>query len=106
MYTVMLLMNFGELPPLTECVRVDSGQGEDIIIEAVIKIAGDQLGGGRIKCNFNPLFGALARNLTPLPANGASCGTRISPRNQNVAHGARSWESWVFTTLVTSVLDF
>eukprot|EP00959_Pyramimonas_sp_CCMP1952_P435210 9113020-Pyramimonas_sp.AAC.1 len=28
----------------------------------------------------------------------ASCGTWISPRKQYVAHGARSWESWVFTT--------
>eukprot|EP00959_Pyramimonas_sp_CCMP1952_P131786 2755399-Pyramimonas_sp.AAC.1 len=35
---------------------------------------------------------------------GASCGTWISPRNQYVSHAACSWESWVFTTLVTSVL--
>eukprot|EP00959_Pyramimonas_sp_CCMP1952_P214637 4491827-Pyramimonas_sp.AAC.1 len=27
------------------------------------------------------------------------------PRNQYVAHGACSWESWVYTTLVTSVLE-
>eukprot|EP00976_Prorocentrum_cordatum_P085343 1186043-Prorocentrum_minimum.AAC.4 len=32
---------------------------------------------------------------------GASCGTLIGPRNQYVAHGACSWESWVFTTLAT-----
>eukprot|EP00976_Prorocentrum_cordatum_P083458 1185254-Prorocentrum_minimum.AAC.1 len=31
---------------------------------------------------------------------GALCGTWISPRNPYVAHGARSWESLVFTTLV------
>eukprot|EP00959_Pyramimonas_sp_CCMP1952_P189921 3973316-Pyramimonas_sp.AAC.1 len=30
---------------------------------------------------------------------GASYGTWISPKNQYVAHGARSWESWVSTTL-------
>eukprot|EP00976_Prorocentrum_cordatum_P106900 1194544-Prorocentrum_minimum.AAC.5 len=28
---------------------------------------------------------------------GASCGTWISPRNQYVAHGAHSWEFWMFT---------
>eukprot|EP00976_Prorocentrum_cordatum_P030654 623826-Prorocentrum_minimum.AAC.1 len=27
------------------------------------------------------------------------CGTWISPRNQYVAHGACSWEFWMFTTL-------
>eukprot|EP00959_Pyramimonas_sp_CCMP1952_P030605 641540-Pyramimonas_sp.AAC.1 len=32
---------------------------------------------------------------------GASCGTWISPSNQHVVHGACSWESWVFTSLVT-----
>eukprot|EP00959_Pyramimonas_sp_CCMP1952_P367236 7691618-Pyramimonas_sp.AAC.1 len=32
---------------------------------------------------------------------GASCGTWISPANQYVAHGACSWESWIFATLVT-----
>eukprot|EP00976_Prorocentrum_cordatum_P101293 1192574-Prorocentrum_minimum.AAC.1 len=32
---------------------------------------------------------------------GASCGTWISPRKQYVAHGACSWESWMFTTSVT-----
>eukprot|EP00976_Prorocentrum_cordatum_P056794 1145495-Prorocentrum_minimum.AAC.1 len=32
---------------------------------------------------------------------GASCGTWISPRNPYVAHGARSRESWMFTTSVT-----
>eukprot|EP00976_Prorocentrum_cordatum_P081183 1184281-Prorocentrum_minimum.AAC.2 len=37
---------------------------------------------------------------------GASCGNWISPRNQYVAHGAYSWEFWMFTTLVTSVLEF
>eukprot|EP00976_Prorocentrum_cordatum_P108559 1194866-Prorocentrum_minimum.AAC.7 len=30
---------------------------------------------------------------------GASCGNWIRPRNQCVAHGACSWESWMFTTL-------
>eukprot|EP00976_Prorocentrum_cordatum_P062673 1176807-Prorocentrum_minimum.AAC.7 len=32
---------------------------------------------------------------------GASCGTWISPRNQYVAHGACSWESWMFSTMGT-----
>eukprot|EP00959_Pyramimonas_sp_CCMP1952_P040638 849738-Pyramimonas_sp.AAC.1 len=51
------------------------------------------------------------RSLAPLspPSDGTdppSYGTWISPRrNQYVAHGARSWEYWVFVTLVTSVLD-
>eukprot|EP00976_Prorocentrum_cordatum_P107644 1194677-Prorocentrum_minimum.AAC.5 len=35
---------------------------------------------------------------------GALCGTWISPRKQYVAHGACSWESWKFTTLVTRLL--
>eukprot|EP00959_Pyramimonas_sp_CCMP1952_P348999 7312516-Pyramimonas_sp.AAC.1 len=36
---------------------------------------------------------------------GALCGTWISPRHQYVAHRACSLVSWVFTTLVTSILD-
>eukprot|EP00976_Prorocentrum_cordatum_P111449 1195368-Prorocentrum_minimum.AAC.3 len=46
-------------------------------------------------------------NKTPSRPPPDSCGTWISPRNQYVAHGACSWESWMFTTLaVTGVLDF
>eukprot|EP00959_Pyramimonas_sp_CCMP1952_P365095 7645126-Pyramimonas_sp.AAC.1 len=36
---------------------------------------------------------------TPLHPLYTPCGTWISPRNRYVAHGACSWESWVFTTL-------
>eukprot|EP00976_Prorocentrum_cordatum_P009417 187775-Prorocentrum_minimum.AAC.1 len=32
---------------------------------------------------------------------GASYGTWIRPRNPHVAHGARPWESRVFTTSIT-----
>eukprot|EP00976_Prorocentrum_cordatum_P053745 1084054-Prorocentrum_minimum.AAC.1 len=38
---------------------------------------------------------------SPTLYTGASCGTWISPRSQYVAHGACSWESRMFTTLVT-----
>eukprot|EP00959_Pyramimonas_sp_CCMP1952_P037108 776446-Pyramimonas_sp.AAC.1 len=49
-----------------------------------------------------PLFPCSAP-LPPRPAvyDGALYGTWVSPRNPCVAHGARSWESWVFATLVT-----
>jgi hypothetical protein len=93
-------MNFGELPPLTECIRVDSGNGEDIILEMVLKMAGDQIFGAEIKSKFNPLFGpAPSPQLIPPHV-------RCSPvigRMKRMRSCDWSVESWVVLRLVGQV---